>query len=362
MGFKTFKSYGSRVAIPTIIKVTVPQSTNILMAVGGGAPNVDTNIITSTDNGLTWSINTAGSQALLNKGLGNAGSNIIYNPSSDTWVAVIGNNYMYSKDDGITWIPDSTQNFNINSIQANKDIYIICGFIGSRTVWYSYDFSTITNSDSFPLMGNNANASIYDGSKWIVVGNGGNGKNDIITSADGITWVYNGNGTDVQLTQIFCIAYNGSISTPIYLVGGAKGVETMLYSTDCINWVATTNGTSLTQQVYGIGWNGTNQWVVIGVSLDKTGVVMYSSDGMNWIKSISGSDYMNGFITSNSGVALGTVSYINDSWFVGGCSTTSDIIKSTDGVNWTASDNTFNVAGYGCRSIASKTAPVARDM
>jgi hypothetical protein len=361
MGFKSFKSYGSRVAIPTIIKVIVPQSSNILMAVGGGAPNVNTNIITSTDNGLTWSINTAGSQALLNKGQGNAGSSIIYNPSSGTWVAVIGNNYMYSKDDGITWIPDSTQNFNINSIQANKDIYIICGFIGSRTVWYSYNFSTITNSDSFPLLGNNANASIYDGSKWIVVGNGGDGKNDIITSADGITWVYNGNGTDTQLTQIFCIAYNASISTPIYLVGGDKGTETMLYSTDCINWVATTNGTSLTQQVYGIGWNGTNQWVVIGVSLDKTGVVMYSSDGMNWIKSISGSDYMNGFITSNSGVALGTVSWIRDSWFVGGCSTTSDIIKSTDGINWTASDNTFNVAGYGCRSIASKTPPVARD-
>jgi hypothetical protein len=358
MGFSSFKSYGSRFksnnsigGTPNTFSNVTPAQSNLMMAVGGGAPNVNTYIITSTDNGLTWSKNTAGNQALLNKGIGNKGTSIIYVSSSNMWVAVVGSNYMYSKDNGITWTPNSSLPFNIYTIKTNGYIYIVCGYLTSGTVWYSYDLLTFTKSNSYSLMGNNAYTSLYDGSRWIVVGNGSNGKHNIITSNDGITWEYNGNETDKLVNQGFCIAYNYSNSNPIYLVGGEKN-KAIIYSTDCINWIPTTNGSILTDEVYAIGWNGTNQWVAIGIAIDKTGVLMYSSDGMNWIQSISGSNFMNGFSTF-VGQSLGSVSWINNSWFVGGCSTTFDIIKSTDGINWFGSDNTFNVSGYGCRSIAS---------
>lgn len=338
------------------VALTAPRR---LMAVGGGAPNKPNNVIISDDNGLTWSINTSGCQALLTGGFGNAGTDVIYDFKKSTWIASIGCNYMYSKDNANSWTTDVSVSIACYTYKTNGEIYLMFGYDNNNKIMYSYDgMNNWTNTNASIFFTKNAYTAIYNGAKWIVVGNG---SKNILTSTDGITWVYNGTGGDALLTQGFCIAYNFSTTNPIYLAGGEKGAETMIYSIDCINWVKTTNATSFTQEVYGIGYNGTNQWVAIGVALDTTGVVMYSSDGMYWVKSNSGSNFMNGYLTSNSNdinnytdtKALGTVLWNNGSWFVGGCSTTANIIKSTDGINWTVSDNTFNVAGYGCSSIAS---------
>lgn len=358
MAFSTFNSFSSFVKTSSVnlIVETISLQIDFMLAVGGGDPS-NKYIIQSIDNGNTWTNNESGNLALLNKANNNIGMEVIYDSKNKLWMVIVGNGYMSSNDDGKTWITDISHPFNIFSMNTNGNIYIYCGTNYSKgTIWYSYDLLTFTNSNSYDLMGNNCNATIYDGYKWIAVGNGGGGKYNVITSNDGVTWVYNGNGTDKLITQIFVIAYNYSISNPIYLVGGDKGSETILYSSDGLNWVPTTNGTGFMQQLYGIGYNKTNQWLAIGVASDLTGVVMYSSDGMNWIKSITGSNYMNGFNTSNSAIPIGTVSWINDKWFVGGCSTIADIITSTDGINWTANDNIFNKAGFGCRSIASRPA------
>lgn len=339
----------------------IPQIPSLLlMAVGGGSSTQKDNVIYSTDNGLTWAINQNASSVSLAynnaRSRPNYGNKVLYNATNNMWSIVTVYNYMYSTDYGVTWTYNNSLPFNMVDMVYNGNMYLCFGNAGSVIIWYSYDginWSACNNSNT--ILSNGANTAIYNNGRWLCVGKGG-GKGSVIYSTDGITWAYNTNGGDKLLTQGFCISYSGSM----YLVGGQLGSHTIIYSTDGINWFATTNASSIaTSNVYSIEWNGTNQWVAIGNTTSNTGVVMYSSDGMNWTLSTSGSNFMNNFGTTTNNPNLnnfsnGKVSWYNNAWIVGGASTTSSIIHSTDGINWTASNNNiFNTIGYGCNGIAS---------
>jgi hypothetical protein len=337
----------------------IPENT-YLVAIGGN--NSTGRAIYSFDNGLTWNINNAvgiNDDVLIPD---NPVNSICYNSSSNKFVTTCATNIFYSDDNGEFFIFEGFSGVTYD-VRTNGSMYLSFGFYNGITIAYSYDAKTWTNSSNASnFLSTRASTGIYVENRWIAVGYGGTDGN-IITSPDGDIWSYNTNMGDQLLTQGFAIAHNGAM----YLVGGQLGTETMIYSTDAINWFATTNATSIaTKYVYGIGWNGTDQWVAIGVTDSGAGVVMYSSDGKNWTLSMSGSDYMDNFGSPpltleylpdnavNGTFTLGSVLWSDDTWIIGGCGTISSIIRSKDGINWNAVDNNiFNGRGAGCVQIAA---------
>jgi hypothetical protein len=350
MAFSTFNSFNSLANRSIITKLI--NFNPLMIAVGGGGGQSAVYIINSTDDGLTWGNNTGGNQVCstltTKQYLANTGSHILFFAKLNMWMACITGNYMYSYDNGVTWTVKSL-NFTIYSIKTNGNILIACGFNPQTygQIWYSYDgiIWTITNVN----YGSNWNTATFCGTKWLTVGNNVTGQN-LLGSADGITWNHTNISGDSMLSQGYTVTYNGSI----YLAGGLKNTQTMISSTDSLTWTSVTSATAIaTQSVYSIAWNGA-KWVAIGITTSNAGVVMYSSDGINWFRSTSGSNYMTTYNTSCKGVVLWDT--ITNTWIVGGSNsstTTSCIINSTDGITWYASTNSNILGVNGCSSIGA---------
>jgi hypothetical protein len=101
-------------------------------------------------------------------------------------------------------------------------------------------------------------------------------------------------------------------------------VNTMAYSSDGINWLASVSGSSIvTTSCYSIAWNGT-LWVAVGDH------IAYSSYGnIRW-------SLASGTIPTTSY----TIAWNGSTWIVGGTGTT--IVYSTDGANWSPGTSSFN--------------------
>jgi hypothetical protein len=72
--------------------------------------------------------------------------------------------------------------------------------------------------------------------------------------------------------------------TFLWIAGGTGATYNLVYSTNGINWTGSTTGTSLiTNKVNAIGCND-SIWVASGLLTDNSSIMIYSFDGISWIK------------------------------------------------------------------------------
>uniref|UniRef100_A0A6C0DET5 Uncharacterized protein n=1 Tax=viral metagenome TaxID=1070528 RepID=A0A6C0DET5_9ZZZZ len=229
----------------------------------------------------------------------------------------------------------------------------------SNNVGYSYDgLNWNTSSSGSSLFTTNCVALAWNSALWI-----GGGQKDgsgiIGYSSDGINWNDSSSGNSVFVdSQCNCIAWNGSM----WVAGGgfqdANTINKIVYSYDGITWTPSSSGNALFTDFDGGGscntvvWNG-SLWVAGGsphYSGNNTSMI-YSYDGINWIKSVSGTNVFN--------VWCNSIAW-NGSFFIGGGNRSNNpgndigfghLGYSTDGINWTDLSNNNTVDAI-CQTVA----------
>jgi hypothetical protein len=205
--------------------------------------------------------------------------------------------------------------------------WIICGtdVEGLPTIAYSYDGTEWTQTKNIISKNGTFQSIAYNGQMWVAVGQSTNFI--IAISTDGINWTLNN----------FSNSYYG-IGTSIYWSGslwvtvgyanltGNGVVAAIVTSTDGLNWSIidhkkyTNSNSSFNTVVYN---PSVNTWVAAG-SEGGNSLVVYSKDGINWIKT-------NNPIIRDNGIMKITI--IN-SQFVATVMSYINLIYSTDGITW----------------------------
>ena len=307
-------------------------------------------IAKSTD-AMTWT------DASNNPFTGGLGLGIAWNGSY--WVAVgVNSGYtvaMATSTDGMTWTNASNNPFtggygygiasgiaplhneiiNIKAVTEPQYFYV-AGGKGTPSIVYSTNGVTWTGTNSNNVLGGDCYAVLYAGGLWLAGGSG------IAYSEDGIVWNLATGDITAEIGVCYGIVYGGG-----KWVAGVSGTYKLAYSTDGMNWSATTNGDTIF--IYAGRCNavayGNSMWVAGGYSTDMlegNNTVAYSTDGMAWTVSTSGSN-----ILTDSCKAVG---YGNGLWVAGG-SGTNTIIYSEDGMTWTTSTNGISIISD-CLTVA----------
>jgi hypothetical protein len=191
---------------------------------------------------------------------------------------------------------------------------------------------------------------------------GGVSPRKLIYSYDGLRWLVSPTENVISY-KVNSVAFNGTI----WVAGGwhdgdANNMTTLAYSSDGINWTASVSGSTLiTEQVNSVVWTG-SVWVAGGASTSggaTTYTLVYSYDGINWLLSqqqfgptvISLHWTGNMVICSNDDNAV-NFSYDGISWF--SSTTASTHFNTVTSPFWPlcyASSDTLIVAG--CHDVIS---------
>jgi hypothetical protein len=292
--------------------------------------------------------------------------------------------------DGITWraAPSSTpsQTFGFLKIACNGQMWVaVKGNVSSNSVCYSYDgINWAASSSGVSLLNNGGQDVAWCGNIWVAVGEAGGGSNNgIIYSFDGINWtrcanmnvrgytvasngylhlVYTTGGallysydgitwytnSSVVNVGFWAIAWNGTM----WVAGGGTSSYKMMYSYDGFVWTASSSGNSLVgagspyaNGVSGFAWNGYRWVAVVENGGGLTNLIIYSTDGINWTNS-----------TSGSGLLASTAKSVtwNGSVFIAVGQGTSGIITSADGNTWAASTSGNTILGTNCNRVCSR--------
>lgn len=246
-----------------------PPTFAFTVAVGNGN-NGD--IAYSTNGGLVWSPTSSNTFTF-------GGLSVAYNGS--LWVAGGTIGFAYSFD-GIHW-SSSASIFIPNGIAFNESLWIAVGifgqFPGTSTISYSYDGISWNNQLPSNFPGSSSlNGIAWNGTFWVIVGQG---FPNTIFYSNGVTWVPANNSFDV-LVRGNAVAWNGVIWVAVgQLTSSGPGV--IVYSSDGINWSYVNNATGIFLiEAIDVAWSGT-MWVAVG----GTPAIAYSYDGINWIAVLS---------------------------------------------------------------------------
>jgi hypothetical protein len=186
---------------------------------------------------------------------------------------------------------------------------------GNNTMTHSYDGITWTATDGSSIFSGQLRGVAWNGSMWVGVGEDEIGNAVIASSADGMEWT----PCVISGSIATAVAWNGSLWV-------AAIDDTMVYSFDAVEWqegtIVITTG-DINSGVISIVWNGSS---FTGITTTK---IFNSFDGMNWTETVNTTDVL---ISSNVVATNGSMTLI------GGSGTTSGILYSYNGVNWTASD------------------------
>jgi hypothetical protein len=289
------------------------QIPNRWVAVGNA--NNSTSISYSSD-GILWK-GITGSTDIFSRGRG-----VAWN--GQMWVAVgeegdsittLNNTIAYSYD-GIIWtgVTGSTDIFsNGRGVAWNGNMWVAVGqkATNGRSIAYSYDGKTWKIDTYGNDFLSNGYGVAWNGQMWVAVGTGSS--NSIAYSYNGISWI---GVTDSNIIMSFVngIAWNGNM-----WVAGGEGTNTLAYSYDGINdWTGSTNGNDFLSNGYGVAWNGT-MWVAVGLAVTNGNSIIYSYDGINWIK-----------ITNNITTYIFTIAWNGTMWIATG----NLYLYSYNGITW----------------------------
>jgi len=298
---------------PLYISNTDNNVSNMFVAVGTNQEGSYTTVAYSSD-GITWNASSSGTALL------STAYCVTY--ASDLWLA--GGNCLAYSNDGMSWTISSITSGNIYGIiyAGNKWIVSVNGTLFSSIdgINWSLFYNTMNIYNLYYV--NNVIYGILNGSNYA-----------LYYSIDGLTW------TSTGLSYINTISYNGKQ----WLAGSSNAVATypIYYSNDGINWIGSASSKNVFQGmyvgpsgpfivIYQIAWNG-NIWVAATMS---TAVVGYSFDGITWT-SANCEQYNNEFTgVAWNGTRFVTVSRKN---IVGGATNTTNVLYSSNGISWTVS-------------------------
>jgi hypothetical protein len=269
----------------------------------------------------------------------------------------------YYSYDGINYNLISSLNTIFSSgtfgggVAWNGSIWLACTY-GSPAFASSSDGITWTSVSTSPSFTSSINNFLTWGNdKWILGANNG-----ISYSYDSLNWT-----TNTILTNCYFAKYNPK--TFLWVAGGTGDTYNLVYSTNGINWTGSTSGTSLiTNFVNSISCND-SMWVASGVLTDNSTIIIYSFDGISWIKSISGTNVVTNCASivwnGKMWVAVGSVigySYDGINWLPtnasgtnltwNGLIWTTGTKYSNDGINWT------NISGSIINAITNISAKI----
>jgi len=168
------------------------------------------------------------------------------------------------------------------------------GGISTNLVLYSTDGIYWTNSTSGSGLISTAHDITWNGSLFIIVGQGTNG---MIKSADGITWTAVPSGNSVfepssRAPYRICsrrplpLTYRSQELTSKFSVAAVG--QYLLYSYDSILWYRSPSNPFTSGQVYYVAWNGLMWIAVIYNATSPSSTFAYSFDGIIWTASSSG--------------------------------------------------------------------------
>lgn len=191
---------------------------------------------------------------------------------------VANNGTYYYSEDGFNWFSGSGQAiFSPQKVAWNGSYWLMGGVSNSsnNTVltkstdgknWTKIPITTLSGMSGCTAI----NSIIWDGSKWMIGTNIG-----VWVSTNGDTWSQSGFAGIVR-----SIAYSGSI----YVIG--LNTNSVRWSNNGTSWSSPSSGSFTAQNVYSVGWDGTNFWAC----LQNNGAGQYaayrSSNGSTWFASI----------------------------------------------------------------------------
>lgn len=271
----------------------------------------NTNTVLISDDGINW---TGKGKAVLSSGANQIsydGTKLVTGGSIDS----SGNTMFYSLDDGVNWYPLNSTT-GIFSTQANDVAYdgtnwLVVGEGVTNTIAISKDGKKWKGlgKHTFSVRGN----SVYfdeKTKKWVALGEG---TNSIAYSYNSYLWTGLG-------TSIFSVAGKKAASNGNIWVAVGEGTNTIAYSYDGIEWTGL--GTSIfSVRGNDVVWSGLT-WNVVG---EGTNTIAYSYDGINWETNVTNDSLVN---------KVNTIEYFNNVWVAGG-----------DGVSGTQPSSAINPQG-----------------
>ena len=333
---------------------------SIFVAVADGGSQ---RVMTSTD-GNTWVARTAYADTT------NVWFNIKYGLVNGigTFVAVAyaGTNRVMTSTDGITWTgrtayADTSNNlFGITYGQGR--------FVATSRYTSDNAYRTMTSIDGITWIGN---PSANDTISWpaVTYGNGlfvavsdtsANLSAVIMTSVDGYNWIQRYSPQTASYSPWYAITY-GSISNQGLFVAVAgpvfEGKNNVMTSVDGINWTSRTAYADTSSNWVGIGYgvvNGTGRFVAVSFSSKSNTKAVMTSDII--IPTIPNIESNNTFIGYNTSVAYSTNNYLSWSKCVAPFSVT------TPGLNSIAYGSVNGVDTFvGVLSTGTKRVAVSND-
>jgi len=297
---------------------------SIFVATGSGTGNA----LAKSTNGNTWT------------GLGNS---VISSGSGVCWNGSIfvaggqGTNTLAWSNDGNTWT--GTGNVvisgNCQKVRWTGYLFIAPAINSANTLSWSTNgkafFGLGTNilSSSICVASNNSTIKLPN-----MIVSAGTGATGLAYSLNGgMTWT--GVTASLLTTAGLTVAYNGSLTNPLWIAGGQGPTYNMVYSIDGINWtgIASTFSTSCRSIVYS---SQLGRWIAVG---QGTNTIMYSTTGISGWTAAS----LNAF-SGNGGNSV----VWNGSMFLAlGIGNIYDLATSTDGINWTGQKVFQGGSGYG---------------
>jgi len=140
---------------------------------------------------------------------------------------------------------------------------------------------------------------------WVAAGERG----IVITSTNAISWAPQNSGTT---NALYDLAYGDG---RFLAVGGA---DTIVSSTNSVDWISYGSGTTS-------NWLRTIDYANGSWVAANDHAIIQSTDGVHWVERFSnGGDF-----------ALFALKFVHDRWLGGGHDTTSFVVSSQDGTNWT---------------------------
>ena len=317
---------------------TSPYNELYFLAEGKGS-NAESSVQYSTDS-INWSNAISGG---FSNAVGKAATYGFVPSIQKTQLFVAGgqnspNTLKYSGDgshwsNALTGTPEGVISIFFN----NKDLWLLAGIPITE---YSTDGSNWAPMPSAPS-GSYLYAFGYNGNNlYVATGAGDTQQNTLLYSYNGLNWNLSESGGFVGANaeyQGYSVIYANGLWVATGLANDSTG--SIQYSSDGKNWSPIVSGgfdicVPSFAPVTAIGNHvtyGNGLFVATGLSYTAEGSIQYSSDGSNWLPSVSG-----GFPVG-SGLAFGqSVAYGNGLFVAAGSGTdpTTTLLYSTDGSNW----------------------------
>ncbi len=193
--------------------------------------------------------------------------------SNGTIIVAVGDygSILSSADNGVTWTPQiSGTTQTLNSIVWN----------GSKFVTISYNGTILVSTNGTDWTGVNEESPghafvdvVSNGSQFIIISAGGS----VHTSINGELWELDRFDLPATLESIIWTDTNYAIVGDGYPINGTPDEDVVFTSTDGITWVANYFGDSISRRLKGIAWDG-SQYVAVGEYSDT----FTSPDAITW--------------------------------------------------------------------------------